>query len=66
MGCHVSGKVVSLSEVLVADGAGEFLFSSPPHLRFGGKFLLVVRPHVKHKVRGHAEGQVTFGAPVLH
>ena len=56
---------MSLSEVFVADRAGEFLLPLPPHLGLRGELLLVVGAHVEHEVGGHPEGQVTFGAPVL-
>ena len=63
---HVSGQVVPLSEVFVADRAGEFLLPPPPHVGLRSELLLVVRAHVEDEVGGHAEGQVAFGAPVLH
>lgn len=66
MGGHVSGQVVPLSEVLVADGAGELLLPPPPHLGLRSELLLVVGAHVEDQVGGHAEGQVALGAPVLH
>ena len=66
MRSHVSGQVVPLSEVFVADRAGEFLLPSPPHLGLRSELLLMMRTHVENEVRGHAEGQVAFGAPVLH
>lgn len=65
MRSHVSGQVMSLPEVLVANRADEFLLPPPPHLRLR-ELLLVMRAHVENEVRGHAKGQVTFGAPVLH
>lgn len=63
---HVSGQVMSLSEELVADGAGELLLPPPSHLGLSSEFLFVVGAHVEDQVRGHAEGKVAFGAPVLH
>lgn len=50
----------------MADWTGKFLLPSSPHLRLCGELLFVVRAHVKNEVRGHAEGQVALGAPVLH
>ena len=66
MRSHVSGQVVALSEVFVADRAGEFFLPPPPHLGLSCELLLMMRAHVENEVGGHAEGQVAFGAPVLH
>lgn len=57
---------MSLPEVLVTNRAGEFLLPPLLHLGLRRKLFLVMGAHVENQVGGHAEGQVAFGAPVLH
>ena len=52
---HVSGEVVSLFEVLVADRAAEPFLPAPPEVSGARRLPLVVGAHVEHKVGGHAE-----------
>lgn len=54
-----------LPEGLVANGALEFLLTPPLDQRLHGVLLFVVGSHVVNQVRGHAEGGVALGAPVL-
>lgn len=54
-----------LPEGLVANRALEFLLAPPLDQRLHGVLLFVVGPHVVNQVRGHAEGGVALGAPVL-
>lgn len=58
-------QVMPLPEGLVTNGAFEFLLAPPLDQGLHGVLLFVVGPHVVNQVRGHAEGGVTFGAPVL-
>ncbi len=54
-----------LPEGLVANGALEFLLAPSLDQRLHGVLLFVVGSHVVNQVRGHAEGGVTLGTPVL-
>lgn len=54
-----------LPKGLVANGALEFLFTPPLDQRLHGVLLFVVGSHVVNQVRGHTEGSVALGAPVL-
>lgn len=65
MGSHVPGEVVAFPEGFITYGALKFLLSPPLHQGFHGILFLVVGPHVVHQIRGHPEGSIALGAPVL-
>lgn len=62
---HMTWQVMPFSERFIADGALELLFAPPLDQWFHGIFLFVVRTHVVHQVRGHAERGIAFRTPVL-
>ena len=59
---HVSGQVMPLAEVLAANWAAQLLLALLAHRVALAPML---RPHVVHQVRGHAETEIALGAHVL-